>query len=242
MEKTNNIFSLKRVFNLIKMELTITWKEMLLFCAVGIVAVLAMVALTTQGIIFATGTKSSESQVMLGFQPVAFFIFAFYYLLKMGKRLHKSDTIAYCSIPASTLDRFVSLLGVMAIYFLLSCLTVQIAYIGEGIMNPSVFQSTMQPKFLQNYFNIGGFLVVNPLFPIVFIKTGSPLILVSVIFWGMIRFKHLFYGILTAFALTLTLGYFMNLEVGVGYIISLLITGVAIVASYIALQKLQQRS
>lgn len=242
MEKTNNIFSLKRVFNLIKMEFTITWKEMLLFCAVGVAAVLAMVALTTQGIRVTGGIPTSTSVVMSGYQPIAFFIFAFYYLLKMGKRLHKSDTIAYCSIPATTLDRFVSLLGIMVIYYLLSCLTVQIAYIGEGIMNPSVFQSQMEPNVLHNFFNIGGFLVVNPLFPILILSAGSPLILISVIFWGMIRFKHLFYGIFTAFALTVTLGYFMNLETGIGYVISLVITGVAIVASYIALQKLQQRS
>ena len=242
MEKTNNIFSLKRVFNLIKMEFIITWKEMLLFCAVGIVAVLAMVALTIQGVLSMGSSESSTSVVIAGYQPIAFFIFAFYYLLKMGKRLHKSDTIAYCSIPATTLERFVSLLGIMVIYFLLSCLTVQIAYIGEGIMNPLVFRSAMQPHLLQNYFNIGGFLVINPLFPIAFIRAGSSLILFSVTFWGMIKFKHLLYGMMVAFVLTMVLGHFLVLNEGIGYILCWVITGVAVVASYIALQKLQQRS
>lgn len=242
MEKTNNIFSLKRVFNLIKMELTITWKEMLLFCAVGLTVFIGLSILATEGFIITGSRQPGVSLVMVAFHPISFFIFAFYYLIRMGRRIHKSDTIAYCSIPVTTLERFVSLIVIMVLYYLLSCLTVQIAYIGEGLYNPAVFRYFGAMGKIQNYGSMNGFLVVNPLFPIVFIKTGSPLILISVIFWGMIRFKHLFYGIFTAFALILTLGYFMNLEVGVGYIISLLITGVAIVASYIALQKLQQRS
>ncbi|MDO4770724.1 hypothetical protein [Porphyromonas sp.] len=242
MEKTNNIFSLKRVFNLIKMECIITWKDLLLFCSVAIVATLGMVALTTQGLFSTGSSERSFSMVMNAYQPVALFIFAFYYLLKMGKRLHKSDTIAYCSIPVTTLERFVSLVGMMVIYYLLSFLTVQIAYIGEGLMNPLVFQSTIHAGKLQSYFNIGGFLVVNPLFPFILLSTGSTLILVSVIFWGMIRFKHLFYGIVIAFALALALGYFLHLDQGLGYILSLVITAIAVIASYIALQKIQQRS
>lgn len=242
MEKTNNIFSLKRVFDLIKMEFTILWKEILLFCVIGILAVLAMTTLATRGITSTNAVETSISIVMSGYLSINIFIFGFYYLVRMGRRLHKSDTIAYCSIPATPLERFVSLIGIMVIYFLLSCLTIQIAYIGEGIINPLVFHSPMQAGQLQNFFNINGFLVVNPLFPFSFLKTGSSLILVSMIFWGMIRFKHLFYGIFTAFALTLVLGYFLRLDEGIGYILSWIIFGIAVIASYIALQKLQQRS
>lgn len=242
MEKTNNIFSLKRVFNLIKMECTITWKELLLFCGVGLTVFIGFSILATKGLIITGDRQPGASIVMVTFHPISFFIFAFYYLLKMGRRIHKSDTIAYCSIPVTTLERFVSLIVIMVLYYLLSCLTVQIAYIGEGLYNPAVFRYFGAMGKIQNYFNINGFLVVNPLFPTSFFKFGSPMILVSVMFWGMIRFKHLFYGMVIAFALTLSLGYFLPLDGGIGYVLSWVITGIAVVASYIALQKLQQRA
>lgn len=241
MEKNKSTFSLSRILRLVKMEVSMTWRDLLIFCLIFVAAQALISALTWYNTI-SESTAPHQSIAINAFYPIGLFAFGFFCLGKMGQRLHKSDTIAYCSLPASTLEKYISLLLIIVLYYLLGCVTVQMSYLIEGCINPRLFA---YPADLPSPFytlNINGFLLINPFAQIgKGLLSGGTIFCLGLGFFSIIKFRHILY------AMANTLGWVIVAIILFGRFdwgeVPLYLLGIGcFVAAYVFLYKLQQRS
>lgn len=94
-----------------------------------------------------------------GFYPGVALIFFFLFLLIAHRRVNKSTPLPYTILPASTIEKYISLLITALACFLLAALTAELAYLVVAIIKPASYSA---PNLHSSAFYIGSFQVVNP--------------------------------------------------------------------------------
>lgn len=165
-----NYFSFQRMFQLIRMELQVRYKQILIF-SVSLLALFLFISLLDGS--YVDREYQSGDYVMM-FDIIFMLvmaIFLFYFIFTMNKRIRNSDTLAYSSIPASVEEKFISIISLGIIHFLLAWCVAQLTMWGLIMINPTV--KVALESQIMNHTQIVDFVKNGSLFyyiPIVFLE------------------------------------------------------------------------
>lgn len=149
--KKNNFFSLKRVFQLIGMEFRVRGQQILIISGIvlaGLVllSLLSGFARSRDGLSLEQNTGLNFLAIMM-IWVVSMFVYLMHYYSKMNKRIRSSGTIAYCSIPSSVEEKYVSILLIGVIHFIIAWVVAQLAVLILTLINPNALDGLTTTSF-----------------------------------------------------------------------------------------------
>lgn len=150
-----NRFSFPRSLRLVGMELRMSYQRLLLFSG-AFIAVMVLRQMTTgySKINYELREDGGTIFIPMFFGVMIANLFYFHYM--MNKRIRQSDTIAYSSIPTSAEERFLSIMILGGIYFLLAWLVAQICMSSLILINPTIISAKTSALVNEDFINIVG--------------------------------------------------------------------------------------
>ncbi|MDN4754512.1 hypothetical protein QYZ87_08255 [Porphyromonadaceae bacterium W3.11] len=189
-----NYFSFRRLFQLVGMELKIRYKSILLFS--GIILGLFLGFSLLDG--YVNREYQSGDYVMM-FDMIFTLVmlsFVFYFAHTMNRRIRSSDTLAYSAIPASVEEKFISIISLGIIHFLLAWCVAQLAMWGLIMINPTV-KVALESQIIEgaqivDFHKNGLFFYYDPIIFLKIINQGLIWLILTAMLYGIVCSKAAF--------------------------------------------------
>lgn len=151
-----NRFSIKRVFQLLRVDLIFEGKGLL----IGLLTLIAILALTLK-LMEPDFTYETSSRVLNTFLPIYLFTMGISFFARTHKLLHNGSAHPYVSIPATAGEKFLEILMLGVIYFCIIVIPIQINLWFESWLYPQTnYHSDYQLYHVDLL--VSGTLFVNP--------------------------------------------------------------------------------
>lgn len=250
----SNSFSLARVYQLIRMELRVRYKQTLIFSLIVLLIYLFFSFLGNRFSVDYSVKIDGKSQLAPELWISVFFIFfAFgvFYYISMNRRLRKSTTVSYPSIPASTGEKYLSIILLGFIYYIFAWVVSQLTLIFTALGNPTIIDAFKEGIDIEPYFFKVGFPICNPFFFITSVHQVFIWSLCSYFFYFLITSKYtwgwnstrwweklIVLGYVSLFFFPMK--YHQHIEPAFMWAIHIIITISFMVGAYFRLRKLEQ--
>lgn len=184
--KNSNQFSLRRLWQLVKMELVMQQRTLPIF-SIGSAVICILLPLIVG---YGTYDFSKDLYFFIDFGFIHLLIMLAHYILFsyiIRKRVFESDTVAYCTIPSTTAERYISIILIGAIIYCMAWLAAQVTMTTLVLINPSVVHLLDIPHPLIQ--KLGDFYVYRSTFTINDGLLRLSLLVVAFGFYGSITQK-----------------------------------------------------
>lgn len=103
-----------------------------------------------------------RSNALSALSPMILFVFSLAYLTRVHSMLHEKNTLPYVSIPASNIEKYIEILILGVVYYLMAIVAIQINYWIELWRYPMI-KDMVYTDILHDTILIEGTTLINPL-------------------------------------------------------------------------------
>ena len=197
MKQIKNSFSIKRVGQLLLMDLKLNRLQLLSLIAGSFALFLVPLLLRT---LFSEDYPYNTSVVYFMSVPYELLLSLFYFMY-VSRRLHAMSSVSYSTIPATNGERYAHLLILGVLMVIMGYIIIQCSLFVEALLNPSYFRAN--PGKL--WFIWGNHWITNNSFSAIFSIIMNILFACSLGLYSVIRFRNMAQSVTFIVALAVSL-------------------------------------
>ena len=197
MKQIKNSFSIKRVGQLLLMDLKLNRLQLLSLIAGSFALFLVPLLLRT---LFSEDYLYYTSVVYFMSVPYEVLLSLFYFMY-VSRRLHAMSSVSYSTIPATNGERYAHLLILGVLMVIMGYIIIQCSLFVEALLNPAYFRTN--PGKL--WFIWGNYWITNNSFSAIFSIIMNILFACSIGLYSVIRFKNIVQSVTFIVALAVSL-------------------------------------
>lgn len=197
MKQIKNSFSIKRVGQLLLMDLKLNRLQLLSLIAGSFALFLVPLLLRT---LFSEDYLYYTSVVYFMSVPYELLLSLFYFIY-VSRRLHAMSSVSYSTIPATNGERYAHLLILGILMIIMGYIIVQCSLFVEALLNPAYFQTN--PGSL--WFIWGNLKITDNSFRVIFSIIMNILFACSIALYSVIRFRNMVQSVTFIVALAVSL-------------------------------------
>lgn len=197
MKQIKNSFSIKRVGQLLLMDLKLNRLQLLSFIAGSFALFLVPLLLRT----LFSGDYPYYTGIV-NFMSVPYVVLlSFFYFMYVSRRLHAMSSVSYSTIPATNGERYAHLLILGVLMIIMGYIIVQCSLFVEALLNPAHFRKN--PGYLWGIW--GNLRITDNFFRVIFSMIMNILFACSIALYSVIRFKNMVQSVTFVVALAVSL-------------------------------------
>ena len=197
MKQIKNSFSIKRVGQLLLMDLKLNRLQLLSLIAGSFALFLVPLLLRT---LFSGDYPYNTSVVYFMSVPYELLLSLFYFIY-VSRRLHAMSSVSYSTIPATNGERYAHLLILGVLMVIMGYIIIQCSLFVEALLNPSYFRAN--PGKL--WFIWGNHWITNNSFSVNLSIIMNILFACSIALYSVIRFRNIVQSVTFIVALAVSL-------------------------------------
>ena len=197
MKQIKNSFSIKRVGQLLLMDLKLNRLQLLSLIAGSFALFLVPLLLRT---LFSVDYPYYTCVVYFMSVPYVVLMGLFYFMY-VSRRLHAMSSVSYSTIPATNGERYAHLLILGILMIIMGYIIVQCSLFVEALLNPAYFKTN--PGKL--WFIWGNHWIMNNSFSAIFSRIMNILFACSIALYSAIRFRNMVQSVTFIVALAVSL-------------------------------------
>ncbi|WP_411914922.1 hypothetical protein [Porphyromonas miyakawae] len=197
MKQIKNSFSIKRVGQLLLMDLKLNRLQLLSLIAGSFALFLVPLLLRT----LFSGDYLYYTGVVYFMSVPYVVLLSLFYFMYVSRRLHAMSSVSYSTIPATNGERYAHLLILGILMVIMGYIIIQCSLFVEALLNPSYFRAN--PGKL--WFIWGNHWITNNSFSAIFSIIMNILFACSIALYSVIRFRNMAQSVTFIVALAVSL-------------------------------------
>lgn len=197
MKQIKNSFSIKRVGQLLLMDLKLNRLQLLSLIAGSFALFLVPLLLRT----LFSGDYPYYTCVVYFMSVPYVVLMGLFYFMYVSRRLHAMSSVSYSTIPATNGERYAHLLILGILMIIMGYIIVQCSLFVEALLNPAYFRKN--PGDL--WFIWGNLRITDNSFRVIFSIIMNILFACSIALYSVIRFKNMVQSVTFIVALAVSL-------------------------------------